>query len=314
MEDLPAFELCRQAEAEAGAGVRPVRATFSASQLAAFTECKRKWFYRYVCNAVEERASAASAYGLAFHQALEDFHQRYPRPGEIEPQELLTKLEGYLNAQFDREREGFESPVERELQRRRALRTARKYVHWLVAEAACAPYTVLGCELRVEMQLQGFDFVGFIDRLDREDRTGAVTVLDYKTGSIARTAAEYRENVRSLRDFQLPFYYWARTEAGDRVTRLALVPLKDALLDVEPVSLEVTAVPVTALDRRTAAGTISIGELERARARMIEICEELTSGRISRFAETSDARACEYCDYAAACRQRPAPLADRFAR
>ena len=85
----------------------------------------------------------------------------------------------------------------------------------------------------------GRAFVGFIDRLDRDERTGDIGVVDYKTGSIATSAAEYGEKVRRFRDFQLPFYYWARTAAGDRVTKLVLIPLKDALLDVRPVVLEV---------------------------------------------------------------------------
>ncbi len=63
--------------------------------------------------------------------------------------------------------------------------------------------------------------------------------MDYKTGSIAMSAAEYREKVRRFRDFQLPFYYWARTAAGDRVTKLVLIPLRDALLDVRPIILDV---------------------------------------------------------------------------
>ncbi len=260
------------------------------------------------------KSSSASAYGLAFHEALEQFHQHYPRPGDVAPSELLPKLEGFLNVRFDREWLGFGTAVERELQRRRALRTARKYVQWLLEEAARAPYTVVGCELRVEMQLEGYDFLGYIDRLDRDDRSGAVTVLDYKTGSIPRTAAEYREKVRALRDFQLPFYYWARTAAGDHVSRLALVPLKDALLDVQPIALEVTPVPIAAIDARSALGMIPVVELERARTRMVEICRELTSGTISDFPATLDPGVCTFCDYAIACRERPAQRPERFAR
>ena len=43
-------------------------------------ECERKWFYRYACAAVEDPGSSASAYGTAFHSALEDFHEQFPRP------------------------------------------------------------------------------------------------------------------------------------------------------------------------------------------------------------------------------------------
>ena len=308
------FALAQPAEAEPGSGIRTHNPRFSASQLNTYVECPRKWYYRYLCAAIEDRGSAASFYGTAFHAALEDLHAEYPQPGSADPAQLDRKLEGYVNAAFDRHRTLFDTPVEYELQRRRAQRTARKYVEWLVAEAKRAPFTVVGCELSAELQIDGYDFIGYIDRLDREDATGAVTVIDYKTGSIATSAAEYREKVRQFKDFQLPFYYWARTEAGDRVSRLALVPLKDALLDVRPIALEVVPVPAQIARSGSTTGVIPIGELERARVRMVELCAELTSGQTASFPVTDDPAACVYCVYKTACANRPYPEEERFAR
>ncbi len=308
------FALAEPVAPETPAGVRAVNARFSASQLNTYVECPRKWFYRYMCAAVEDKGSSASYYGTAFHAALEDFHAEYPQPGLIDSHLLDRKLQGYINASFDRHRNNFDTPVEHELQVRRARRTARKYVEWLIAEARRAPFTVVGCELSAEIQLDGFDFIGYIDRLDRNDETGAVTVIDYKTGSIAMSAAEYRDKVRQFRDFQLPFYFWARTAEGDRVSRLALVPLKDALLDVRPIALEVVPVPRDAVRSQSPTGVIPIVELERARARMVELCRELTSGAMTAFPVTNDASACTYCAYTQACVNRPYPIEDHFAR
>lgn len=308
------FALTEPVEKEPGTGIRTHNPRFSASQLNTYVECARKWYYRYLCAAVEDRGSSASFYGTAFHAALEDLHAAYPQPGSVDPRELDGKLQGYINAAFDRHRNFFDTPVEYELQRRRALRTAHKYVEWLVAEAKRAPFTVIGCELGAAMQIDGFDFIGYIDRLDRDDRTGTVTVIDYKTGSIALSAAEYREKVRQFKDFQLPFYYWARTEAGDRVSRLALVPLKDALLDVRPIVLEVVPVPVDVARSQSPTGVIPIAELERARTRMLELCAQLTSGTADVFAVTEDPSACQYCVYKTACSERPYPEEERFAR
>ena len=308
------FALCTPAEPEPGTGIRTHNPRFSASQLNTYVECARKWYYRYLCAAIEDRGSSASYYGTAFHAALEDLHTEYPQPGNADPRELDGRLQGYINNAFDRHRNLFDTPVEYELQRRRALRTAKKYVEWLVAQAKRAPFTVLGCELGAAMQIDGYDFIGYIDRLDRDERTGTVTVIDYKTGSIAMSAAEYREKVRQFKDFQLPFYYWARTEAGDRVSRLALVPLKDALLDVRPIVLEVVPVPAEAARSQSPTGVIPISELERARQRMLELCAELTSGSAQSFAATDDPAACLYCVYKTACAGRPYPEEERFAR
>jgi RecB family exonuclease len=314
LDDDEAFALCEAVFPEPETGITTNNPRFSASQLNTYVECPRKWYYRYLCAAVEDKGSSASYYGTAFHAALEDLHQEYPRPSEADPQELDRKLQGYVNAAFDRFRGSFDTPVEHELQVRRARRTARKYVQWLVNEGRHSPFTIVGCELAAELQIEGYDFIGYIDRLDRDDRTGSVSVLDYKTGSIATTAAEYREKVRQFKDFQLPFYYWARTAEGDRVWRLALIPLKDALLDVRPIVLEVVPIAADIARSQSATGVIPLVELERARSRMIEICRELTSGSLRSLPTTDDPAACAYCAYQISCAGRPYPEEERFGR
>jgi RecB family exonuclease len=298
---------------EPAAPVTTRKLSFSASSLNAYAECRRKWWFRYACAAVEDRGSSASFYGIAFHAALEDFHGVHTRFDDADAGSLASFLDYCVAAAFDRHRTRFDAPVEFELQKRRARRTAKKYLAWLLDRARRAPFEVIGCETATDVELDGHRFVGFIDRLDRDDRSGTVTVVDYKTGSIATSAEEYLAEVRAFREFQLPFYFWARTAAGDVVTRLALIPLKDALLDVAPVELEVVMTS-RAPRGRGANGEIALAELERARARMIELAGELSDGTLERFPATDDPNACRYCAYAAACRERPLALEERFAR
>jgi RecB family exonuclease len=313
--DNSALDLAGAQAPDEAAGVRARQTHFSASALNAYTECARKWYYRYVCAAVEDAPSSASVYGTAVHAALEDFHGEFPQPNAHEEAQMRSRIASNINWAFERFRDQFETAVEFELQRRRALRTAQRYVDWLLAEAARGPFTVIGREIPINLELDGFDFVGFIDRLDRNDLTGTVSIFDYKTGSIATSAAEYRDEVRRFQDFQLPFYYWARTAAGDRVARLALIPLKDSLLDVVPISLEVVQVAGSEGKRNGAAsGTITVADLERARARMIEICRELSSGSLERFPVTTKPDACAYCAYRDACADRPHDERERFGR
>ena len=212
---------------------------------------------------------------------------------------MRSRMRECVTWAFERNRDGFETRVEFELQVRRAQRTAQRYVDWLLVQELEAPFEVLGREVSAELDLDGRAFVGFIDRLDRDERTGDIGVVDYKTGSIATSAAEYGEKVRRFRDFQLPFYYWARTAAGDRVTKLVLIPLKDALLDVRPVVLEV-------------GKTIKLADLERSRERMIELSTLLASGEIRRFEPTENPTACTYCAYQTACADKPPAEAQRF--
>jgi RecB family exonuclease len=293
------IELAEPLEPEEAGGVPRWQKHFSASALNAYTECARKWFYRYACAAVEDPGSSASAYGTAFHLALEDFHGDFPRPRGVDRLAMRNRMRECVTWAFERNRDGFETRVEFELQVRRAQRTAQRYVDWLLAQELEAPFEVLGREVSAELDLDGRAFVGFIDRLDRDERTGNVGVVDYKTGSIATSAAEYCEKVRRFRDFQLPFYYWARTAAGDRVSKLVLIPLKDALLDVRPVVLEV-------------GKTIKLDDLERSREKMIELSTLLASGEIRRFEPTKNAAACTYCAYQTACANKPPAEAQRF--
>ena len=299
---------------ETPSAVKRRRGHFSASSLGAFAECERRWYYRYVCAAVEDRGSSASFYGTAFHWALERFHEEYPRADGADAAMLERKLDAYLATSFERFRSGFQTNVEYELQRRRARRTGKRYLAWFLERARAHPFAVVGTETSVELELDGYTFIGYIDRLDRDDATGAVTVVDYKTGSIAESAERYRDKVANFLDFQLPFYYWARTAAGDRVTRLSLVPLKDAARDVRPVELEVVPIAAPRTYSDATSGTIGIDELERARTRMIEIAATLADGPIERFPATDDPNACTYCAYRIACRNRPLPREDRFGR
>ncbi len=298
---------------EPGAPVTTRKLTFSASSLNTYAECKRRWWFRYACAAVEDRGSSASFYGIAFHAALEDFHATHTRFADGDGAMLAQALDYCVVTAFDRHRTRFDAPVEFELQRRRARRTAKKYLSWLLERARRAPFEVIGCETQADVELGGHRFIGYIDRLDRDERSGTVTVVDYKTGSIATSADEYLDDVRAFREFQLPFYYWARTAAGDVVSRLALIPLKDALLDVAPVELEVVTTS-RAPRSRGATGEIAVAELERARERMIALAGELASGALRSFPATDDPDACRYCAYAQACRERPLALEERFGR
>ena len=315
--DFPAFP-ARAVAAEPPEPVTSKRTMFSASSLNAFAECERKWFYRYVCSAVEDRGSSASFYGIAFHSALEEFHTKHKRFDGPDAAALASYLDYCIVTSFDRHRTRFDAPVEFELQKRRARRTSKRYLTWLIERARRAPFEVIGNETSTDVSLGGFPFIGYIDRLDRDDATGEITVVDYKTGAIAKSAGEYLADVLAFREFQLPYYYWARSAAGDRVSRLSLVPLKDALLDVEPVELTVTQQKPRETGRSprygATTGSIAVADLERARDRMVEIAASLATPTIASYAVTDNPDACRYCAYKDSCRDRPAVAEERFGR
>lgn len=290
------------------------RMRFSASALTMYNECERRWFYRYVCAAVEDKGSAAALYGTTFHWALEQFHVAFPRADAAPADELARKLDERVAEAFERFRSGFATNVEFELQRRRARRTAPRYLDWFIRRSQAEPFSVIGTEAEALLHMEGYDFIGYIDRLDRADTSGNVTVIDYKTGAIAASAAEHRTKIAAFLDFQLPFYYWVRTAQGDRVTRLALVPLKDATPDVQPIELEVIPLAATRSQKDAPIGAVGINELERARAKMIDLARTLADEPIEHFKAAKNPEACVWCSYQNACRDRPSRAAARFAK
>jgi RecB family exonuclease len=292
----------------------PGRKHFSASSLNLYADCPRKWYFRYLCGAVEDKPSSASAYGTAFHAALEAFHKVYPSIAGIATRELELRLEGEVNTAFEMHRIHFSSEVEFRLNRRRAQRTAKKYLAWLHERAQKEPFEVVGCELKADIELDGIEFRGYIDRVDRDVRSGRVTVFDYKTGSIAESAAEYRRAINDDSEFQLSYYYWARTMAGETVRSLALVPLREAHLDVNPIELEIVPSGPPVKNDGATRGVIPVIELERARTAMVELARKLASGTIQHFPPTDDPSSCRYCVYAPSCREKPTDDTMAFAR
>ncbi|MGH7715571.1 MAG: RecB family exonuclease [Vulcanimicrobiaceae bacterium] len=292
----------------------PGRRHFSASSLNLYADCPRKWYFRYLCGAVEDKPSSASAYGTAFHAALEAFHKVYPSIAGVAARELELRLEGEINTAFETHRIHFSSEVEFRLNRRRAQRTAKKYLAWLQERAQKEPFEVIGCEITADIELDGLEFRGYIDRVDRDVRSGRVTVFDYKTGSIAESAAEYRRAINDDSEFQLSYYYWAQTMAGETVRSIALVPLREAHLDVNPIELEVVPSAPPVKNDGATRGVIPVIELERARTAMVDLGRKLASGTIQHFPATDDPSSCRYCVYAPSCREKPTDDTMAFAR
>ncbi|HUY11891.1 MAG TPA: hypothetical protein VMV73_06485, partial [Candidatus Dormibacteraeota bacterium] len=101
--------------------------------------------------------------------------------------------------------------------------------------------------------------------------------------------------------------------AGERVSRLALLPLKDATLPVIPIELEVVSSGTSSRDNGP-RGSISIDDLTRARERIVALCDDLRSGTRTSFEASKDPDACTYCTYTLACTARPAAEPERFSR
>lgn len=292
--------------------------TFSASRLNAYVKCPRRWFYEYLCEALEDPGSLHAAYGKVVHEALEALHRHVRVPSRHDPGIILERLLQDLDAAFDRARGDFSSQLEYEVSRMRARRMAEQYVRWLTQEASRAPMEVLHVELLQRGRFGEYDFVGYIDRIDRPLAGGPITIFDYKTGRVDADAAEYLEKVRRGDEAQLALYYAMRRAEGDEIARIALVSIRDPREDAWILALDIVedgakAVIEQQVQDGVLRATCSRADLESSLAILLARCDLLTKQGVDHFAAGDDPP-CNYCAYAISCRERPADEERIFAR
>lgn len=292
--------------------------TFSASRLNAYANCPRRFFFEYLCAAVDDRPSVHALYGKVFHAALESLHRIVSAPADWQPQTVLTKLSDALDVAFGQSHGEFASQLEYEVLRLRARRVAEHYVRWLFEEAADAPFEVVGIESRQSLTIGDCNFVGYVDRIDRPLGGGPVTIFDYKTGRIDDDPEEYLRKVRSGEEAQLALYYAMHRARGEDVARIALVSIRDSRDKTWILALDITddagrAVAQRAQRRGVVSASCSVADLERSLDQLIARCHELTRDGVSHFAAGVDPP-CSYCTYERACRERPADGERIFAR
>ena len=291
---------------------------FSASRLNGYVKCSRRWFYEYLCDAVEDQGSAAATYGKVFHEALESFHRIVRFPAEWSGNALLERLHAELDLAFERNRDAFASRLEFEVSRLKARAVAAHYARWLRAEADDQPMRVEAVESLQRWSMGGHEFVGFVDRIDRPVAGGPITIYDYKTGRIPEDPQEYIEQIRRGDEAQLALYYAVRRLRGDRVGRLALVSLRDPrdavwvlALDMlgEDGKLEAERAPRSGVLN----GTCSPSDIEASLAVLTARADLLTKHGVAHFQVGVDPP-CMHCEYARACRERPFETERVFAR
>jgi RecB family exonuclease len=240
----------------------PAGMLWSASRLATWLGCRRKFYYRYI-QGLPEKENDAINEGLVLHRILEELYREREAfddgatmrrelervTARILESEALRGL--YLSRYWKRKLEGF---VEAEL---------RHFAEgWRVAAR----------ELKVEGEIAGLRFAGRIDRLDR--RGDEAMALDYKSGSIK--TAQRTKNLEKLTDFQMSIYRMLLRSEYPRLS-LAYVPI------LEGGGYEAPTAP------------------EEKEALLLEHLEVLRKTTGFTAEKTPELSACQYCPYQLLC-------------
>lgn len=175
----------------------------SATSLETYLRCPQQWKLKYV-DGLEEAPKPFFNLGSAVHAALETmFDRRVAEPAPLE--EVLESF-----------REEFDSdayPTEEERERRRAdgLRMVREFWEKHAGGDFRPPLAV---EKRLDFEVEGVPFVGFVDRIDKVD-DDHVRVVDYKTGG-RRGGSTTRRSGRSSSPRGSGIGCWSSGPTGGR--------------------------------------------------------------------------------------------------
>lgn len=144
---------------------------FSANSLGIFKECKRKFYYRYICGYEENQTTEDNPslkIGNIIHQVLEKAYQSFSSSKEAQDKFLILMQEK-INQQ-----DQYQIKIQLEL----AIREMQKF--WQ-KEQTSFPNEILGLEVGFKDFHHGLKFTGKIDRIDRIGES--IRIIDYKYSS-----------------------------------------------------------------------------------------------------------------------------------
>lgn len=146
--------------------------TWSYSRLASFDTCKYAWKRHYI-ECEEEENNAFAEAGTLTHGLLERFSK-----GELDAFDLAAEYEKNFDEAIP---DNF--PPNKYVDLRRSY--YEKGMRYFESFTGVLPtnYDVIGVEKRVDFEIAGKPFVGFIDLLVR-DEDGAIICIDHKSSSI----------------------------------------------------------------------------------------------------------------------------------
>jgi RecB family exonuclease len=141
----------------------------SATSLKTYRRCPQQWKLKYVDGLSEEPKPFLNL-GSAVHAALEVmFDRRVAAPAPLE--EMLVAFDEAFDP------EAYPTDEERERRRADGERMVREF-HEKHADDFRPPLAV---EKRLDFELEGARFTGYVDRIDKVEG-GRIRIVDYKTG------------------------------------------------------------------------------------------------------------------------------------
>lgn len=198
--------------------------TWSYSRIKCFEDCPYRFYLKYISGCKEAPQFYAS-YGSFMHKLIEEFYK-----GIITKEEMLTKF------LF-----GFQENV---LGRRPQQSTVEKYIQLGIEYLkgfSPFPYNMVAVEKKVEFELRGKKFIGFIDYLGEKD--GEYYIIDNKSRELKPRSGRKKPTVKDqeLDEMLKQLYLYAaavKQEYGKYPKALCFNCFKNQVFIEEPFSEE----------------------------------------------------------------------------
>jgi len=281
----------------------------SASALQNYLACPAKFYFHSICGLKEQEevteSLEADDIGNVFHRTMQELYTTPDR--RVTREYLRALLQGGRIQETVRKYilealHGFEVSGRNIIFEDMVCRFVRKAVQRdleQLASAGSEAFHILGLELSRTAEIDGFRFIGYIDRMDSL-RPGEIRVVDYKTGKVSDedfliTDANADEVVDKLfgpdnarrPKIALQLYLYDRLVADDaarrgcRIVNSIYQPSRLFVKEVESVAV---------------GGRFQTLMEERMHGLLAEIADLSVP-----FSRTPDTRTCEWCDFKIIC-------------
>ena len=199
--------------------------TWSYSRIKCFEDCPYRFYLKYISGCKEVPQFYAS-YGSFMHKLIEEFYR-----GKLTKEEMLTKFLFHFQTEVKGER-----PKES---------TVSKYIQCGVEYLrgfSPFPYTMIDVEKKVEFEIEGKKFIGFIDYLGEKD--GEYYIVDNKSRELKPRSKRAKPTVKDqeLDEMLKQLYLYAaavKQEYGKFPKALCFNCFKNGVFIEEPFSEKV---------------------------------------------------------------------------
>lgn len=178
-----------------------------ASAMRAYISCPYRYYLKHICgmNTMEPERKEWNAreFGTIPHRILEEFGKDAVAKESTDAEFISDWFSSHLDeavAQLHGKSPALAIRIQAE-----ALRQRLQWAAHIQAEQRDMGWQIIDVEFPVEIKLGDFTITAKIDRIDRHEKTGALRVVDYKTGKIdpVRSAHIKKENPRKDRPAHL---------------------------------------------------------------------------------------------------------------